>query len=158
MTSETHTTSQQYRPRLQQLWHEQNGMTLLEILIVMVILGLIATLGITQVMTYLGNAKSDTAKLQIQELVTAVRLFDVDVGRLPTSDEGLQILINKPVGEDRWRGPYIEKPSNLIDPWGRSYLYRVPGGQAGFDISSYGADGQLGGDGENKDVSSADGQ
>ncbi|NIX78433.1 type II secretion system major pseudopilin GspG [Microvirga terricola] len=130
----------------------ENGMTLLEILIVMVILGLLATLGSIQLMGYLGRAKSDTARLQLQELMTALDLYRIDVGRLPTTAEGLTALADKPPGTERWRGPYLRSKAILTDPWRRPYRYQSPGIRAEYDLFSFGADGLAGGDNENRDV------
>lgn len=137
--------------------HDRSGMTLLEVLVVMVIIGLIATLGSLQLMGYLGRAKVDTAKLQIQELGTALDLFRMDVGRVPTSEEGLAALMTRPESADRWGGPYLRKKATLADPWNRPYRYVSPGASGGeYDLVSLGADGRQGGDGENRDVSSSD--
>jgi general secretion pathway protein G len=134
--------------------HDRRGMTLLEILVVMVILGLLATLGSIQLMGYLGRAKTDTARLQVQELVTALDLFRIDVGRLPTTGEGLQALIDGPAGLPNWRGPYLRNKNILTDPWRRPYQYRSPGERGEYDLVSFGADGIAGGEKENRDVAS----
>lgn len=131
---------------------DEQGMTLLEILVVMVILGLLATLGSVQLINYLGRARADTARLQIQELTTAIDLFRIDVGRVPSTSEGLLVLLEPPVGIHSWRGPYIRKRSALIDPWGRAYLYKAPGDNREYGITTFGADGRSGGDSENRDV------
>lgn len=131
---------------------DEQGMTLLEILVVMVILGLLATLGSVQLMSYLGRAKTDTTRLQIQELTTAIDLYRIDVGRVPSTSEGLLALLEAPPGIPSWRGPYIRKRSALTDPWGRSYLYKAPGNNREYEIASFGADGRSGGDNENRDV------
>jgi general secretion pathway protein G len=127
-------------------------MTLLEVLIVMVILALIGTIGGLQLTTYLGRARTDTARLQMQEITTALELFRVDVGRAPTTAEGLAALLKSPDGLPNWRGPYLRKPENLQDPWQRAFLYKSPGEHSEFDLASMGADNQPGGDGENSDV------
>jgi len=131
---------------------DERGMTLLEVLIVMVILGLLAALGSTQLMAYLGRARTDSARLQIQELSTALDLFRIDVGRLPSSAEGLGVLVQPPPNLKSWRGPYLRKTSALLDPWGRPYIFRSPGEHGEFDLSSLGSDGNLGGNGEDRDV------
>jgi general secretion pathway protein G len=139
-------------PRLR----DQSGMTLLEVLIVMVILGLLATLGSIQLMGTLGRAKSDTARLQVEEISTAIDLFRIDMHRVPTTEEGLAALLQRPEGADRWGGPYLRKKASITDPWGRPYRYAAPGAQDEYDLVSLGADSKPGGDGENRDVSSAD--
>lgn len=135
---------------------DRSGMTLLEVLVVMVIIGLLATLGSVQLMGYLGRAKADTAKLQVQELGTALDLYRIDVGRVPTTEEGLNALLVAPEGADRWAGPYLRKKKALNDPWGRPYRYASPGETAEYDLVSLGADGRPGGEGDNRDVSAAD--
>lgn len=144
--------------RAGRLWnrfrHGRDGMTLLEILVVMVILGLMATLGSFQLMGYLDRAKADTARLQIQELMTALDLFRIDVGRPPSTSEGLQALLTAPQGADNWRGPYLRSKSILTDPWRRPYRYKSPGEHGEYDLVSFGADGAFGGEKENRDVAS----
>jgi general secretion pathway protein G len=130
----------------------EDGMTLLEVLVVMAILGLVATLGSVQLINYLGRAKTGTARLQIQELATAIDLFRIDVGRVPSAAEGLIALVEPPAGVKPWRGPYMRKRSALNDPWGRVYLYKTPGNNREYEIASFGADGRAGGDNENSDV------
>ncbi len=138
--------------RLIQVLRAKEGMTLLEILIVMVILGLLATLG------YLGRAKSDTARLQLQELATALDLYRIDVGRLPSTTEGLQALVEKPIEATVWRGPYLRNRSILTDPWQRPYRYQAPGEHLEYDLASFGADGRQGGENENRDVTNWQGR
>ena len=131
---------------------QKDGMTLLEILVVMVILGLLATLGSIQLMSYLGRAKTDIARLQVAELANAVDLFYIDNGRVPTTAEGLQILIQKPSQLESWRGPYLRKEEILKDPWGRPFIYKFPGERSEYDLISLGADGTPGGVNDNQDV------
>jgi general secretion pathway protein G len=131
---------------------DEGGMTLLEVLIVMVILGLLATLGSTQLVGYLGRAKTDTARLQIRELMTAIDLYRIDMGRVPTTEEGLQALVDRPENAEAWKGPYLRRKAAIIDPWGRPYQYLSPGSHEEFDLVSYGADGRPGGENENRDV------
>lgn len=128
------------------------GFTLIELLVVLVILGLLAALAGPRVMKYLGGAKSDTAKLQIEELSSSLDLYRLEVGRYPTSEEGLQALVQAPAGVTGWNGPYLKKKDVPNDPWGNSYHYAAPGQHGPFDLFSYGADNQEGGDGENKDL------
>jgi general secretion pathway protein G len=135
---------------------DRSGMTLLELLVVMVILGLLATLGSIQLMRYLGRARGDTAKLQIQELSTALDLFRMDVGRMPTTAEGLSALVEKPAQARAWNGPYLRSKAILLDPWRNPYRYQSPGTHGEYDLFSLGADGQVGGDNENRDVVSWD--
>jgi len=130
------------------------GFTLLELLAVLVILGLIAAFATPQVLKYLGSAKSDAAKVQVNNLATTLDLFRLELGRYPTEEEALDALVEAPSGLDNWNGPYVKKKAMLIDPWGRPYIYRNPGEHGEYDLSSLGADGVEGGDGENRDLTS----
>lgn len=132
----------------------QAGFTLIELLVVLLILGFIAGIAGPQVMNYLGDSKAKTAKLQIEEFGASLDLFKLDVGRYPDSGEGLQALVAAPGGNgaDRWRGPYLRKKNVPKDPWGNDYRYAAPGQHGHYDIISLGADGQDGGDGDNKDI------
>ena len=132
------------------------GFTLIELLVVLLILGMIAGLAGPQVMKYLGESKTKTAKLQIEELSTSLDLFKLDAGRYPDAQEGLQALVQAPsgLGADRWRGPYLKKKAVPKDPWGNEYRYAAPGQHGDFDIVSLGSDGREGGEGEAKDVAS----
>src|SRR6516164_6677902 len=108
-------------------WRSDEGFTLLELLIVIAILGMLAVVGTLQLMSYLDRARTDTARLQVDQLAAALNLFRIDVGRLPTSDEGLKALVEAPQTVDGWRGPYLTKPEAIRDPWGRLFVYRQPG-------------------------------
>ena len=130
----------------------ESGYTLLELLIVIAILGLLAVVGAVQLSGYLGRARTDTAKLQIDQLTTALDLFRIDVGRLPTGDEGLAALIEMPADAKGWRGPYLKKPEAIRDPWGHVFLYRQPGERKEYDLVSLGSDGRPGGSGESLDI------
>ena len=122
------------------------GFTLVELLVVLVILGLIATLVGPQVIKYLGGAKTDTARLQVERLASVLDLYRLEVGDYPGEDMGLEALVTRPPGVERWTGPYVKKPSQLIDPWGNPYAYRYPGEHGEFDLYSLGKDGQEGGE------------
>ncbi len=128
------------------------GFTLIELLVVLVILGLLAALAGPRVMKYLGGAKTDTAKLQIEELAASLDLYRLEVGRYPTTQEGLKALVEAPAGVAGWNGPYLKKKEVPKDPWGVDFHYESPGQHGQFDIYSYGADNQEGGEGENKDL------
>jgi general secretion pathway protein G len=117
------------------------GFSLIEVLIALAIIGLLAALVGPRVIGYLGSSKTKTAKIQI------------DVGRYPTSAEGLRALVEKTGSANTWNGPYLTKPEVPLDPWGRPFNYRVPGQHGDFDIFTLGADNQVGGEGENADVS-----
>lgn len=130
----------------------QQGFTLVELLVVLAILALLAGLVGPQVMKFLGSSKTKTAKLQIEELSGALDLYRLEVGRYPTSNEGLDSLVQKPSDSANWNGPYLKKPQVPKDPWGFEYHYRAPGEHGAFDIYALGADNAEGGDGENQDV------
>ena len=128
------------------------GFTLIELLVVLVILGLLAGLVGPRVLKYLGTAKSDTAMLQIEEFSASLDLFHLEVGRFPTTEEGLAALVEQPAGVDDWQGPYLRKRTLPVDPWKRSYHYESPGQNGPFDIYSLGSDNAAGGEGEAADV------
>ncbi|MFO7641152.1 MAG: type II secretion system major pseudopilin GspG [Candidatus Competibacteraceae bacterium] len=133
-------------------YRRARGFTLIELLVVLVILGLLAGLVGPQVINYLGGANTKTAKLQIEDFSTALDVFRLDVGRYPTTTEGLQALVVQPVGVNRWNGPYLRKNIIPKDPWGNDYHYRSPGQHGAFDLYSLGTDNAEGGEGENQDV------
>jgi len=101
-----------------------------------------------------GSSKQKAAKAQIALLGTALDAYRLDVGRYPTTEEGLEALRRNP-GHAGWDGPYLPKDVPP-DPWGKGYLYRSPGERGDYDLASLGADGQEGGEGENADVTSWD--
>lgn len=130
------------------------GFTLVELLVVLVILVLLASLVGPRVVGYLGTSRVKTAKVQIESLGSAIELYRIDNGRYPSTDEGLRALVQAPAGADGWKGPYLTKKDVPNDPWNRPYHYRSPGQHGPFDIFSLGADNQVGGTGENEDITS----
>ncbi len=130
----------------------QHGFTLIELLVVLVILGLLAGLIGPQVMKHVGSSKTKAAKLQIEELVSALDIYRLEVGSYPTTAQGLEALIEQPDGVESWAGPYLRKKVIPKDPWGRDYHYRYPGEYGDLDIYSLGADNSDGGEGESADV------
>jgi len=119
----------------------------------MVIIGLLAALVVP---TYMGRerkARSQAARAQIELLGTALDTFRLDVGRYPTTQEGLEALRTQPSGLERWDGPYLKKEVPT-DPWGKPFVYRSPGEHGPYDLLSYGADGVPGGEGDNRDIAS----
>lgn len=127
------------------------GFTLIELLVVLVILTLLAGLVGPKVMSLLGGAKSKTAALQISDLEKTLEIFKLDVGRFPTTEEGLAALVTKPASVSGWNGPYI-KGGLPSDPWGKPYAFTSPAAGGGIEILTLGADGVAGGDGENADI------
>jgi general secretion pathway protein G len=136
--------------RRRALMKDNRGFTLVELLVVMVIIGLLATLVAPGLIKQLGKSQQAAARTQIASLEQALDKFRLDVGRYPTTQEGLSTLVTNP-GIDNWDGPYV-KNSLLNDPWGRPYNYQFPGTHGEFDIFSYGRDGAPGGEKEDKDV------
>lgn len=130
------------------------GFTLVELLVMMTILVLLASLIAPRVIGYIGSSKTKTAKVQIESFAAALQLYRIDNGRYPSTSEGLRALVERPAGAASWNGPYLTKPSLPNDPWGRPFNYRAPGQFGEFDIFSLGADNQQGGNGENADVTS----
>jgi general secretion pathway protein G len=131
----------------------QKGFTLIELLVVMIIIGLLAALVGPRFIRQEEKAKVKAAKAQIELLGTALDTFRLDVGRYPTSQEGLEALMRQPGGVERWDGPYLKKDLPH-DPWGTPYAYRSPGEHGPYDIVSYGPDKTSGGDGDNRDITS----
>jgi len=129
------------------------GFTLLELLVVMVIIGLLAGFVAPRYFAQVGKSQVKVAKAQIDALDKALDQFRLDMGRYPTTEEGLNALQTAPGGTETntWGGPYLKKgvPN---DPWGRPYIYIAPGEHAEFDLSSLGKDGRPGGTGEDADI------
>jgi len=132
--------------------NRRSGFSLIELLVVLAILGLLASFVGPRVMQFFSGAKSKTAKTQVESLATTLEAYALDNGRYPNSSEGLEALLQKPDGAPNWNGPYLAKNKLPKDPWGNDYQYRAPGEHGPFDIWSYGADNAEGGDGENQDV------
>lgn len=128
------------------------GFTLIELLVVLVILGLLASLVGPRIMNHLGKSKTKTTVLQIEELSSALDLFQLDTGRYPTTEEGLASLLKAPSGVDTWNGPYLKKAQIRKDAWGHDYHYKSPSEHGDYEIYSYGSDNAEGGDGEARDV------
>ena len=129
-----------------------DGFSLIELLIVMVILGLLASLVGPKMFGKLGMAKQKTAKTQIEMLMSGLDAYRLDVGRYPSSQEGLEALMTS-TDSGKWKGPYLSKGLPK-DPWDNLYVYMNPGEHGEVDILSYGADGQPGGEGEDADIGS----
>ncbi len=129
----------------------QRGFTLMELLVVLAILGLLMALVGPNVLRQLGGAKTKTAGIQIKDLEQAAEMYKLDVGRYPSTQEGLEALVNKPSNATGWNGPYL-KSDVPLDPWNREYHYKYPGDRGEVDIFSYGQNGSPGGEGEDADV------
>ena len=127
------------------------GFTLIELLVVLAILAMLAGLVGPKVMDALGTSKSKAAKVQIEDLSAALDMYRLDLGNYPKE---LSALVES--NGNSWNGPYLKKKKLPKDPWGNDYVYRFPGEHGDFDIVSYGADGQPGGEGDNRDITSWD--
>ncbi|MEI7868635.1 MAG: type II secretion system major pseudopilin GspG [Candidatus Methylumidiphilus sp.] len=130
------------------------GFTLIELLVVLAILGLLAGLVGPQLIKHLGESKAKTARLQVEELSSTLDMYKLDVGRYPTTDEGLNALIEAPGTAKVWNGPYLKKKKVPLDPWNNPYHYTAPGQHGKFDLWTLGADNGEGGDGEDSDIAS----
>lgn len=130
---------------------EAAGFTLLELLVVMVIIGLLAAYVGPRYFSQIGKSEVKAAKAQLDALEKALDAYRIDVGKYPTTEQGLAALDARPNNEPKWQGPYLKKAVPL-DPWGKPYQYRSPGEKGEFDLFSLGKDGQPGGTGENEDV------
>ena len=135
-----------------------HGFTLIEILVVIIVLGLLAALVGPRILGRVSEAKSATARTQIDLLGLALDNYRLDNGEYPTTEQGLAALQEKPSREPlplNWRGPYLKKAVPL-DPWGRPYLYKSPGehNPTGYDLFTFGRDGQPGGEDEDADITS----
>ena len=128
------------------------GFTLVELLVVLIILGLVASIAGPNVMKYLGSSKAKTAKLQIKEIESSLELFFLDTGVYPSSSTGLKPLINNESSIAGWNGPYFKIAQLPNDPWGNPYAYQSPGEHGSFDLLSLGADNQPGGEGDDADI------
>jgi general secretion pathway protein G len=142
---------EQTRGKLSRSNRLQSGFTLLELLVVVAIIGLLAAYVGPKYFSQLGKTEQAVTRAQIQGLSRALGSFRLDVGRFPTTEEGIGALTIAPAGATKWNGPYLEK-APPPDPWGNPYVYRSPGTNKDFDLLSYGKDGQPGGQGDGADL------
>ncbi len=131
--------------------NKQEGFTLLELLVVMVIIGLLAGYVGPKYFSQLGKSETKAAKAQIEALAKALDTYRLEVGHYPSTEQGLASLNTQPSGEDKWHGPYLSKGLPK-DPWGKPYLYKYPGEYGDYDVWSMGSDGVHGGEETASDV------
>ena len=136
--------------------NSQAGFTLIELMVVIIILGVLAGMIIPRVMGRPDEARQAKAKIQIESLESALKLYKLDIGGYPTTEQGLQALVEAPTAGNlpkNWRqGGYLEKGKVPKDPWGNDFVYVSPGSHGDFDLSCLGKDGEAGGEGVDKDI------
>lgn len=133
--------------------HRARGFTLLELLVVMVIIGLLAGYVGPKFFGQIGKSEVKAARAQIDALTKSLDQYRIDVGRYPSTEQGLAVLVVRPADEPKWAGPYLSKAVPK-DPWGSDYQYRSPGEHGEYDLLSLGRDGRPGGEGEDADLTS----
>ena len=128
------------------------GFSLLELVIVLIILGTIMAFLAPRIFGNVERANQQLARAKMEQLSGQLEIMRLEVGRYPNTQEGLRALLEKPAGMERWNGPYIKDPQTLKDPWGNDFKYTAPGTNKPFDLSSFGADGREGGEGDSRDI------
>lgn len=113
--------------RKSQTFNSDTGLTLLELLVVLSIMAAVALVVGPRVLKYVGTAKTETAAVQVQNIGAALELYFLETGAYPTSQMGLEALIERPSNIENWDGPYLKKANGILDPWGRVYQFRYPG-------------------------------
>lgn len=140
------------KPARHALAHQQHGFTLLELLVVILIIGLLTGIVAPRFLNQIGRSETTTARAQIDAFDKALNAYRIDVGRFPSTAEGLNVLVTAPGNEPRWRGPYL-KGGIPLDPWGMPYQYTYPSSSGkDFDLLSYGRDRVAGGTGDDADI------
>ena len=134
----------------------ERGFTLMEMLVVLVVIALIAAVAIPQIMGMLENAKTRAARIQLETVSQALKVYNLDNDGYPTTEQGLRALLEAPEGMDSWTGPYLRREQQLRDPWGRALTYQSPAQGKAYVLKSLGADGVAGGRGEDRDVEVSD--
>ena len=135
----------------------RRGFTIAEIIVVVIIIGVLATIVATRLLPRIGQSKATVAAANANALASAIDQYRLDCGDPPAGTPASQFLFQKPTDPllaEKWSGPYLKNTDGLKDPWGREFIVKFPGEKntADFDVISYGADGQPGGEGENKDI------
>jgi general secretion pathway protein G len=143
---------QHLRRNLARRLKTDDGYTLTEMLVVIGIIGLIAAVLTPGLMGQMGRARSRAAQLQLETIMTSIEMFQADVGRYPTPEEGLFVLVHAPDDLEGWTGPYVRDSKALKDPWGRPILYNADAEHQRFFVESLGGDGQRGGTGADRDL------
>lgn len=135
-----------------------HGFSLIELMVVIVVLGILATFVVVNYTDVPDEARQAKARVDIGAIETALKMYKLHNGAYPTTEQGIQALVEKPTSGDapsNWKeGGYLEKGKVPADPWGNEYIYLSPGVHGDYDIISYGADGVPGGEGKNKDINS----
>jgi general secretion pathway protein G len=134
--------------------NSQAGFTLIEIMVVIIIIGILASIVVPRMFGNVEKARLNAASAQIEMLGTALDSFRLDVGRYPTTSEGLEALVIPVTGTEEWNGPYLKKREIPLDPWKNPYRYESPGNFGDYDLYSYGKDNAEGGEGDNRDIAS----
>ena len=123
----------------------RSGFTLVEMLVVLAIISMVVGLVGPRVLHYLSESKGKTAQIQMENIASALDLYYLDVGRYPTTEEGLDALVRAPASASAWNGPYLKSATAPRDPWGHNFVYRSPGRNGPYEIGSLGPDGKEGG-------------